>query len=239
MQVCLGEMQLELDKTYQQKKELEKQIEQRDEMTSESNAKLMNFQKQLDAMKKDLEESQEAKRLLKEQLDEIQLMGLEETCVKYLQEKQELATQLDELARNLARKEQELMYAEKERDEKAEIAGRVETLSQRLVEVVKSGKKVEEELQEVQHSLANNVMQREAAQTELQTNKTVMTAFRSVFNYTDYTIQRLLHDLDAMKKVLDESYEFEKSIVSSIEETENEKQAARAAVAAEYSLLFL
>jgi hypothetical protein len=82
-------------------------------------------------------------------------------------------------------------------------------------------------------------MQREAAQTELQTNKTVMTAFRSVFNYTDYTIQRLLHDLDAMKKVLDESYEFEKSIVSSIEEAENEKQAARAAVAAEYSLLFL
>ena len=213
MQVCLGEMQLELDKTYQEKKELEKQREQRDEMTSESNAKLMNFQKQLDAMKKDLEESQEAKRLLKEQLDEIQLMGLEETCGQYLLEKQELGTQLDEVASNLARKEQELMYAEKERDEKAEIAGRVETLSQRLVEVVKSGKKVEEELQEVQHSLANNVMQREAAQTELQTNKTVMTAFRSVFNYTDYTIQRLLHDLDAMKKVLDESYEFEKSIV--------------------------
>jgi chromosome segregation ATPase len=239
MQVCLGEMQLELDKTYQEKKELEKQREQRDEMTSESNAKLMNFQKQLDAMKKDLEESQEAKRLLKEQLDEIQLMGLEETCGQYLREKQELGTQLDEVASNLARKEQELMYAEKERDEKAEIAGRVETLSQRLVEVVKSGKKVEEELQEVQHSLANNVMQREAAQTELQTNKTVMTAFRSVFNYTDYTIQRLLHDLDAMKKVLDESYEFEKSIVSSIEEAENEKQAARAAVAAEYSLLFL
>jgi chromosome segregation ATPase len=131
------------------------------------------------------------------------------------------------------------MYADKERDEKAEIAGRVETLSQRLVEVVKSGKKVEEELQEVQHSLANNVMQREAAQTELQTNKTVITAFRSVFNYTCYTIQRLLYDLDAMKKVLDESYEFEKSIISSIEETENEKQAARAAVAAEYSLFFL
>ena len=62
---------------------------------------------------------------------------------------------------------------------------------------------------------------------------------RSVFNYTDYTIQRLLYDLDAMKKVLDESYEFEKSIISSIEETENEKQAARAAVAAEYSLFFL
>ena len=239
MQVCLGEMQLELDKTYQEKKELEKQKEQRDEMTIESNANVMNLQKQLDAMKKDLEESQEAKRLLKEQLDGIQLMGLEETCGQYLREKQELGTQLDEVASNLARKEQELMYAEKERDEKAEIAGRVETLSQRLVEVVKSGKKVEEELQEVQHSLANNVMQREAAQTELQTNKTVMTAFRSVFNYTDYTIQRLLHDLDAMKKVLDESYEFEKSIVSSIEEAENEKQAARAAVAAEYSLLFL
>ena len=244
MQTANNKLQTECQSRFENEMHEQKQEQSRMQLC------LAEMQKQLDAMKKDLEESQEAKRLLKEQLDEIQLMGLEETCVQYLREKQDLATQLDELASNLARKEQELTYAEKERDEKAEIAGRVETLSQRLAEVVTSGKKLEEELQEVQHSLGNNVMQMEAAQTELQTNKTVMNAFRSVFNHTDYTIQRLLHDLDSMKKVLDESYEFEKSIVSSIEETENEKKAVRAAVdgdketelrhlAAEYSSLLL
>ena len=157
MQVCFDEMQMELCKTYQEKKELEKQKEQHDEMTIESNAKVMNLQKQLDAMKNELDESQEeVKRLPK--------YVIENKIQRLLRDVDAMKKELDE---SYGFEKSIIRQFEENRVEKEEIGRRVETLSQRLVEVVECGKKLEEELHEMQQSLNKNLMQMKAAQTEL------------------------------------------------------------------------
>ena len=235
MQVCLDEMQTELRKTYQEKKELERQKEQRDEMTIESNVKVMNLQKQLDTMKKELDESQEEVKRLPKYI-------IENTIQRLLHDLDAMKEELDE---SYEFEKSIIRQIEENRVEKEEIGRRVETLSQRLVEVVECGGKLENELHEMQQSLAKNLMQMKAAQKELaaQTDlQEVLTEFlrekKELTKQLDEFTSNLARKEQEAQKERDE-ISAGRNGISAARIMRQIEEAGAARAAAEYSLLFL